>query len=133
MHNTNRNWIRELKGEVDVRCVAPLWWQDTCFWTRTSDGRKSLQVHLVNPPKVAEVLENPRSETNPPVRDITVVCAPSEGKKPTAAYLLMSEPLELTGLNEVQVVKLDLRDAGDGRVAVAVPSVLFWKMVVFEW
>ncbi len=43
------------------------------------------------------------------------------------------EPNEPTGLNEVQVVNLDLRDAGNGNVAVAVPSVLFWKMVVFEW
>ena len=42
-------------------------------------------------------------------------------------------PLELAGLNQVQAVKLDLRDAGDGKVAVTVPSVLFWKMVVFEW
>ena len=45
----------------------------------------------------------------------------------------MSEPLELAGLNQVQAVKLDLRDAGDGKVAVTVPSVLFWKMVVFEF
>jgi hypothetical protein len=133
LHNVNRNWIAELKGEVDVASAAPLWWQDMCYWTRASDGRKCLQVNLVNPPKVAEVLENPRSEVNPPVRDVTVTCALLDGQKPTAAYLLMSEPLELTDLNEVQVVKLDLRDAGAGRVAVTVPSVLFWKMVVFTW
>jgi len=78
-------------------------------------------------------MENPRSEINPPVRDITVTCSPSEGQRPTAAYLLMSEPLELTGPNEVQVVKLDLRDGGGGKVAVTVPSVLFWKMVAFQW
>jgi hypothetical protein len=118
---------------VDVKSAAPLWWQDMCFWTRTSDGRKCLQVNLVNPPKVAEVMENPRSEINPPARDITVTCAASGGQKPTAAYLLLSEPFELTGLNEAQVVKLDLRDAGGGKAAVTVPSVLFWKMVVFEW
>jgi hypothetical protein len=45
----------------------------------------------------------------------------------------MSEPLELTSLNEVQVVKLEPRDAGAGRVAVTVASVLFWKTVVFQW
>jgi hypothetical protein len=78
-------------------------------------------------------MENPRSEINPPVRDITVTCAPSGAEKPTVAYLLMSEPVELTGLNEVQVVKLNLREADDGKVAVSVPSVLFWKMVVFQW
>jgi hypothetical protein len=48
-------------------------------------------------------------------------------------YLLTSEPFELAGLNDVQVVPLDLVDAGDGRTAVTVPSVLFWKMVVFQF
>jgi len=133
LHNANRQWIAELKGEVEVNSAAPLWWQDMCFWTRSSDGRKCLQVNLVNPPKAAEVMENPRSEINPPVRDIPVTCSPSGGQKPTAAYLLASEPDEATGLNEVRAVKLDLRDAEGGKVAVNVPSVLFWKMVVFEW
>jgi hypothetical protein len=155
LHNTNRQWIADLKGQIEVQsatwsrlsetrmpvserpahvgALTPLWWQDMCFWTQSSDGRKCLQVNLVNPPKAAEVMENPRSEITPPVRDITVTCAPSAGEKPTAAYLLTSEPVELTGLNEVRVVKLDLRDAGDGKLAVTVPSVLFWKMVVFQW
>lgn len=62
-----------------------------------------------------------------------MTCSPLGGKKPTAAYLLMSEPFELTGLNQVQVVKLDLRDTSDGKVSVTVPSVLFWKMVVFQF
>ena len=127
------NSIADLKGKVEVTSAAPLWWRDMCFWTRSSDGRQCLQVNLVNPPKAAEVMENPRSEITPPVRDITVTCAPSNREKPTAAHLITSEPIELTGLNEIQVVKLDLRDAGDGKVAVAVASVLFWKMVVFEW
>lgn len=133
LHNANRDWLPELKGEVDVQSAAPLWWQDMCFWTRSSDGRKCLQVNLVNPPQAAEVMEDPRSEINPPVRDITVTAGPADGQKPTAAYLLMSEPRDLTGLNDVQIVKLDLRDAGGGKVAVTVPSVLFWKMVVFQW
>jgi hypothetical protein len=133
LHNANREWLADLKGEVDVKSAAPLWWRDMCFWTRASGGQRCLQVNLVNPPKVAEVMENPRSEINPPVRDITLTCSSSGGRKPTAAYLLTSEPLELTGPNEVQVVKLDLGDAGDGKVAVTVPSVLFWKMVVFQF
>ena len=90
-------------------------------------------MNLVNPPIVAEVMENPRSGINPPVRDITVTCAPCKTQKPTAAYLLMSEPFESADLNEIQVVELDPQDAGDGRVAVTVPSVLFWEMVVIQW
>lgn len=133
LHNANREWIADPKGEVDVKASAPLWWQDMCFWSHSSNGRKCLQVNLVNPPTAAEVMENPRSEMNAPVRDITVTCAPSDGQPPAAAYLLMSEPSELAGLNRVQVVKLDPRNTGDGKVAVTVPVVLFWKMVVFEW
>ena len=133
LHHTSRDWLDEVKGEVDVQSAAPLWWRDLCFWTRTGNGHKCLQVNLVNPPKAAEVMENPRSQINPPVRDITVTCAPLGTQKPSAAYLLMSEPLELTGLNEIQVIKLELRDADAGKVAVTVPSVLFWKMVVFQF
>jgi len=133
LHNANRRWIADPKGQVEVASAAPLWWQDMCFWNHLSDGRRSLQVNLVNPPKAAEVMENPRSEINPPVRDVIVTCAPQDGRKPSAAYVLASEPCELDGRNEVQAVKLDLHDAGGGKVAVSVPSVLFWKMVVFEW
>jgi len=133
LHNANRQWIADLKGEVDVQSAAPLWWRDMCFWTRGSDGRRCLQVNLVNPPQAAEVMENPRSEINPPVRDISVICGPCGGQKPTAAYLLTSEPDDVAGLNQVQVVKLDLHDAGEGKLSVSVPSVLFWKMVVFKF
>ncbi len=38
-----------------------------------------------------------------------------------------------TRLNEVRIVKLDMGATADGKVAVTVPCVVFWKMVVFEW
>jgi hypothetical protein len=131
--STNLDWIKDLKDEVEVKAPAEIWYKDMCYWNKSDDGKRQLVVHLVNPPKVAEVNENPKSEINPPVRDIQVTCAPQGGAKPTAAYLVMSEPLEPTGLNDVQVVKLDLKDAPGGKVAVTVPSVLFWKTVVFQW
>ena len=67
------------------------------------------------------------------MRTIQVTCAPQGGAKPIAAYLLMSEPFEPTDLNQVQIVKLDLKDAGGNKLSVTVPSVLFWKTVVFQW
>jgi hypothetical protein len=67
------------------------------------------------------------------VREITVICAPAAGQSPTAAYLLSSEPVELTGANRVRSIQLDLHDAGAGKRSVRVPSVLFWKMVVFRF
>jgi hypothetical protein len=133
LHSTSRDWIAEVKGEVDVQSAAPLWWREMCFWTRSGDGHKCLQVNLVNPPQAAEVMENPCSAINPPVRDVTVICSPAGGQKPAAAYLLTSEPDEPTGLNQVRAVRLKLIDVGDGRLSVSVPSVLFWKMVVFQW
>jgi len=133
LYGTNLDWLPEVKGEVQVRAEAPLWWQDMVYWSKSSDGRRQLIVHLLNPPKVEEVEENPRSETNPPVRDIQVVCAPYQGRKPQAAYLLAAEPDEPTGENEVRAVKLNLRETPEGKVAVTVPSVIFWKMVVFQY
>lgn len=133
LHNAHRDWIAEVQDQVDVTAPAPLWWREMCFWTRTGDGRKCLQVNLVNPPKSEEVMENPRSEINPPVRDITVTCAPADGQRPVAAYLVASEPAELSDLNEVRVVKLAMRETTGGRVSVHVPSVLFWKVVVFQF
>jgi hypothetical protein len=133
LHHAGRTWIADLKEEAAVASAAPLWWREMCFWVQTAEDGKWLEVNLVNPPKSAEVKENPRSEINPPVRDITVTCAPLGGQKPTAAYLLSSEPGELVGLNQVQAVKLDLSDAGGGKVSVSVPGVLFWKMVVFQF
>ncbi len=126
-------WIADVKGEVAVSATAPLWWQDTCLWNRSSAGRRQLIVHLINPPRSAEVEENPTSQLNPPVRDITVVCASSGGQAPRAAYLLTAEPMELWEQSQVQAIELALKPAGDGKTAVTVPSVLLWKMVVFEF
>jgi hypothetical protein len=131
--STDCNWISDLKDEVEVTAPAEIWWKDMCFWNKSEDGKKQLIVHLVNPPKVSEVNENPQSLINPPVHDITVTCAPQAGAKPTAAYLLMSEPMEPTDLNNIQIMKLDMHDAPGGKVSVTVPSVLFWKTVVFQW
>ncbi len=131
--STNLDWIKDLKDEVGVNAPAEVWYKDMCYWNKSDDGKRQLVVHLVNPPKVDKVNENPRSEINAPVRDIQVTCAPAAGAKPVAAYLVMSEPLEPTDLNDLQILKLNLQDAPGGKVSVTVPSVLFWKTVVFQW
>ncbi len=133
LYSTNLDWISEVKNELTVSSRSEVWWKDMCYWNKSTDGKRQLIVHLVNPPRSPEVNENPLSLINPPVRNVEVTCAPQGGARPTAAYLLMSEPFEPTDLNEVQLVKLDLREAGGNRVAVTVPSVLFWKTVVFQW
>jgi hypothetical protein len=133
LFGANLDWLPKINGQVSVKADAPVWWDDMVYWNKTADGKKQLIVHLVNPPANPEVEGDPTSKINPPVRDIQVTCAPSAGAKPTAAYLLMAEPMEPQGRNEVKAVKLDLHDAGNGKVSVTVGSVLFWKMVVFEW
>jgi len=129
----NRSWIPDPKGEVEVKTAAPLWWKDMVFWNRDQQGRRQLIVNLVNPPMASEVEENPLSEIRPPVRDIQVVCAKADGKAPQAAYLLAAEPMEPTGNNEVRMMKLPMKSLAGGKVSVRVPSVLFWKMIVFQY
>jgi hypothetical protein len=133
LFSTDLQWLPEVKGEVEAQSKAPLWWQDTVYWSKSADGRRQLIVHLINPPKSEEVEENPRSEINPPVRDVQLVCASYQGKKPQAAWLLAAEPDEPTGDNAPRAMKLPLREAPGRKVAVTVPSVLFWKMVVFQY
>lgn len=133
LFGANLDWLPEIGGQVQVKATAPIWWEDMVFWNESSQGRKQLIVHLVNPPLAEEVEENPTSEIRPPVRDIEVVCAPSEGQAPQAAYLVTAEPMEPSGENEVRVIRLDLQRAPGGGVAITVPSVTFWKMVVFQW
>ena len=41
--------------------------------------------------------------------------------------------MEPDGKNEVKAVKLEVKDPGGGKVSVTVGSVVFWKMVVWEW
>jgi len=129
----SRSWLSDVKDEVAVKAAAPLWWKEMVFWNRDSEGRRQLIVNLVNPPKVSEVEENPLSEIRPPVRGIEVICAKADGKAPRAAYLLTAEPMEPTGRNEVKMVKLAMKSLATGKVSVTVPSVLFWKMVIFQY
>ena len=128
-----RNWVPQVSGEVQVHAKAPVWWKDMVFWNRDSRGRRQLVVHLVNPPFAREVDGNPLSRINPPVRDIRVLCAPVKGKRPTRACLLMAEPMEPTDAPEIRAVELPMRSGPDGRVSVTVPSILFWKVLVFEF
>ena len=61
LYSTNLNWISDLKDEVTVQAPAEVWYKDMCYWNKSSDGKRQLIVHLVNPPKSAEVMENPTS------------------------------------------------------------------------
>ncbi|MHB9023376.1 MAG: hypothetical protein ACYC7E_04265 [Armatimonadota bacterium] len=128
-----REWLPEIKGEVDVTAAAPVWWKDFVFWNQDSQDHRQLIVNLVNPPVAAEVEENPLSRLSPPVRNITVTCAPAAGKRPTAAYLLTAESMEFTEEPRLRQIELSLTSAADGKVTVTVPSLLFWKIVVFQF
>ncbi|MHB9129458.1 MAG: alpha-amylase family protein [Armatimonadota bacterium] len=129
----NRSWLPEIKGELEIKSAAPIWWKDMVYWNRNTAGRRQLIVNLVNPPRAAEVEENKLSDIMPPVRNIEVTCAPAEGKSPQAAYLLMAEPVEPTDTPELKMVKLPMKALPGGKVTVTVPSVIFWKMVVFQY
>jgi hypothetical protein len=133
-YGRNRSWLPKIAGEVDVKAPAPLWWKDMVYWNRDVDGNRQLLVHLVNPPRAAEVEENPRNEVMPPVKNIEVTAGPApDGKLAKAAYLVTAEPIEATGEPAVQQIKLALKSVPGGKVAVTVPSVVFYKLIVFQY
>ncbi|MHB9022827.1 MAG: hypothetical protein ACYC7E_01445 [Armatimonadota bacterium] len=129
----DRELIPKIKDEVTVKAAADVWWKEYAYWNRDSAGRRQLQVNLINPPKSPEVEENPRSELLPPVRNIEVTAAPVGGKAPTAAYLLSAEPAEPYEEAKVTLTPLTLTPQAGGGASVTVPSVIFWKMVVFQY
>ncbi|MHB9024304.1 MAG: hypothetical protein ACYC7E_09025 [Armatimonadota bacterium] len=129
----DRQWIPTLKGEVDVRAAGPLWWKDTVYWNKDSAGKRQLIVNLINPPMAFEVEENPKSELLPPVRNIQLTAAPVGGKPPTAAYLLSAEPMEPISEASLRMTPLTMKKLAGNKVSVTVPSVIFWKMVVFQY
>ncbi len=128
-----RDWLPEIKDEVDVKTDTPLWWRDMVYWNRATDGSRQLLVNLVNPPKAEEVEENPTSELRPPVRDIMVTCAPLNGKRPKAAWLLAAEPMEPTEQPALRQIPLLMKLQPNNHVTVTVPSVIFYKLVVFQY
>lgn len=132
-YGKGRTWIPEVKNEVTVHATAPLWWKDLVFWNRDTAGNRQLIVNLVNPPAKEEVEENPRSELLPPVRNVEVNCGRADGKLPKAAYLLMAEPMETTGEPAMRMIELPIKRSARGLATVTVPSVIFWKIVVFEY
>ena len=117
-------WLPKPAGRVKVHARAPLWWQDMVFENKAQDGRKQLIVHLVNPPLSDEVEENPTSAIRAPVRQVRVEATGG----PARAWLVASEPDELWGRNQLRATRLPI-----AKGAVTVPSVLFWKTVIFEW
>jgi hypothetical protein len=129
----NRTWLPEIKGEVEVKADAPLWWKDMVYWNRDTAGNRQLLVNLVNPPKAESVEDDPRSELRPPVRNITLTCAPADGKSPKAAWLLTAEPMEPFETAAIRQIPLTMKPLAGGKVSVTVPSVIFYKLVVFQY
>ncbi len=128
-----RRWLSDIKGEVEVKAAAPLWWKDMVYWNRDAAGARQLIVNLVNPPKSEDVEDNPRSELRPPVRNIELICAAADGKAPKAAWLLTAEPMEPYDDAKMQQLPLTMKLLPGGKVSVTVPSVIFYKMVVCQY
>lgn len=129
----NRSWLPEIKGEVEVKAAAPLWWKDMVYWNRDAAGNRQLIVNLVNPPKVNDVEDDPTSALRDPARNIELICAPTDGKSPKAAWLLTAEPMEPYDAAEMKQLPLAMKPLPGGKVSVTVPSVIFYKMVVFQY
>ena len=120
LHDTGRRWIAERQDEVDVRSAAPLWWREMCFWTHSSDGRKCLQVNLVNPPQAAEVMENPRSEISPgPQHYRHLRALRGRSRRPPICW---SASRSISPISSGPLLRLEMHYADEGRWQSACPA-----------
>jgi len=126
-------WIEEPGSTVRVTAKAPVWWKDFVHSRVDSSGRRQLIVHLVNPPMAEEVEGDPLSRARPAVRQVRVRVGSFKGKTAKRAFLLAAEPDDPSAPPAVRTEKLKIERTRVGRMAVTVPSVLFWKIVVFEY
>jgi len=129
-------WNLDLKAKDQklIRVQAPdtLWWRQMVLSNKSLTGRPQAIVHLVNSPLAKEVEENPESKVRAPVLGVTVSCEARGGKLPRKAWIVTAEPLRPDGEPKVQAVPLQLVREKE-TASVTVPSVLYWKTVVFEF
>jgi len=134
--NTFFSWDYDLQkngGElVHVEAPETLWWRQMVFRNKSHTGRSQTIVHLVNSPTSEEVEENPDSVPRPPLENVKVLCRSDGPKAAQKAWVITAEPLNLGVEPKVQAAAMELTKEDDG-VSVTVPSVLFWKVVVFEY
>ena len=129
-------WNYDLQKEdqklVQVDAPETLWWKQMIFRNKSHAGRPQTIVHLVNSPVSEELEDNPDSLVRPPVTNVKVTCFKDEGQLPHKAWAVTAEPMTPDGEPKVQAVPLEVAKE-EGAVSVTVPSVLFWKVVVFEY
>ncbi|MDP6114867.1 MAG: hypothetical protein QGG53_23640 [Planctomycetota bacterium] len=117
---------------IHVNGPDTLWWKKLVFSNVSHKGRQQVILHLVNSPVAAELEEGPDSRVRPPLIDVIVTCGRLKGKLPSRVWLVAAEPLTSDGEPTVQRVELE-QDMKEERSEVAVPLVLYWKTVVFEF
>jgi hypothetical protein len=116
---------------VRVTSAAPLWWQKTVAVLR-EPAAEYLLVHLINPPVAKEAETDPMSRLNAPVTDVQLSVAVPAGRTKATAWVLTAEAWEPGAAPQVRAVPVDVAVA-DGRVAVRVPAVLFWKLLALRF
>ena len=135
-NNIYSGWDLRLQPEnqTNIRVKAPdaVWWKRFVFTNKSLDGKDQDIVHLVNSPLILDAAENPDSKVRPPTGPIEVTCAGRNGLKPVKAWLVTGESLTPEAEPKVQALPLELKNK-DGGVSVTVPSLLYFKTVVFEY
>jgi hypothetical protein len=120
------------QDRISVEAPDTVWWRGYVFTNKSLTGRSQDIVHLVNSPLVMEAEANPVSRVRPSAGVIQVRCRGRDGKMPRKAWLVCSESLTPSVEPKVQALPLTLKTEG-GQVAVTVPSLLYFKSVVFEY
>lgn len=117
---------------IHVSAPDSLWWKDLIFSNVSLEGRQQVILHLVNSPVSRELEENPESQVRPPLNDLVVTCGKLKGKLPSRVWLVTAEPLRPDGEPAIQAVELK-QEVKEDWSEVTIPSVLYWKTVVFEF
>jgi hypothetical protein len=116
---------------IHVSGPDSLWWKNLVFSNVSYEGRQVI-LHLVNSPVSQELEENSESQVRPPLNDVVVTCGKLKGKQPSRVWLVAAEPLSADGEPAVQAIELK-QSVKEEWSEVTVPSVLYWKTVVFEF
>ena len=115
--------LPDAEQRVKVESPASLWWKDYACVRQTPEGGRQYLINLVNPPAQERIHSDATNAVPAPQRDVKVTFT-APGEKLNRAWLLSADPT-------MTKTALPLTRTGD-QVAVTVPVVYFWSLVIFE-
>ena len=123
--------VRDPESTIKVRADSPLWWKES-VWRKIEKNRRTLVLHLINPPVSKAWQENPSGKLRDPVQDISVSVKLPEGCRRAKAWLLTCESWRFAEPAVTADMPLDVGIEGDN-AEITVPEILVWKTLVWQF